>query len=324
MATRRSATFIAVALVVSCILSSTRSNKERIAVELLLGILSTVLAAVAVFASYHIAVRQGFFGGEAILLTASQPTALKNSDPLPPCGRRLSSYGIGWSRLTYPLLLRMPLLVTFGIPPDRSPHLVFLLVTLLNRRRATVNHVTVRIGLPAHLMPDPMAKFGAPDGMKVRRHIDAATNEGTVEYEIERIKPHDCIFIAEPLLLRPEHLLATKASETVTADQLMEMRFLLLTSRAVQEEKLKITGIKCSDQDRLIEVSRTLTNTLMRSEPKKIKKPLLQRFFHIPAAYRATLWVQPGFHQPDKDINVHTFGKSNDQTKSDLLFILIK
>lgn len=182
-----------------------------------IGILGLAFAVAAIATGYHIAARQGIFGMEKIILTVSQPTPFAKDEPLPRFSKEIRLRGISRSGSVYPFLFEMPLLVTFAIPASKNDHMVFLLVTLINRKRTTVQDVSVHINLPARLMPDAAVQFRSPEGMIVRRHIDEATGEGTVEYEISRLKPYDSNLIAEPLILRAKDVIETRSGRTPPA-----------------------------------------------------------------------------------------------------------
>ena len=295
---------------------------ESTTMELAVAIGSAVIALLAIAAAYHIAVRQGFIGSESILVTVSQPTALGKDEPPPPFSKEVRLRGITRATSVYPFAWRMPLLVVFGLPPGTKSHLVFLLVTLINRRGRSVQNVTLQIDLPSRLMPDPIMKFGTPDGMSVKRHIDHATGDGSVEYDLERLRPNDNVLVAEPLVFGPADIISKATAIQRRSDLIM--RFLLRTNRTVIEEKLRIIAIQCTDSQELVEISKKLTNSIMVGEFPVAKKPLRWKLFRVPTAYKSTLWVLPGFRKVDRGLLVHSFGEANDETQSGYLGVMLR
>ncbi len=74
----------------------------------------------------------------------------------------------------------------------------------------------------------------------------------------------------------------------------------------------------------MITAARALTDHVMRSLPSPIRKPFLNRIARVPAGYRATLWIKPGFHEVDDDVSVQSFEKVGDATESGFLGILLR
>jgi hypothetical protein len=290
--------------------------------ELWVAIAAAATALATLAAMYQIAAWQGLIGSESILITVSQPTALAKEDLLPPFTKEIRLRGITRATSGYPHALRMPLLVVFGVPPNTNSHLVYLLVTLINKKGRSIQDVTLQIDLPSRLMPDPVMKFGTPDGMSVKRQIDRATGNGNVVYDFELLKPYDNVLVAEPLIFRPSDIVSKATAVQRRSD--FVLRFLLRTNRTVTEEKLRVVAFHCTENQQLIDLSTNLTNSIMAAEYSEAKKPLRWKFFRIPAAYKSTLWVRPGFLKAEQGLSVHSFGEANDKTQSGFLGVLLR
>lgn len=287
--------------------------------ELAILVLGLVFSAAAIFAAYHIA---GYFGAERVLLTTSQPTPIKDKDPVPPHGREIKLPGLSRSGVFYPFLTKMPLLVTYGIPNNIDTHVVFLLITIINMKKRLINDVSVHVDLPARLTPDDEFEITPPEGIEFERHVDATNDHATVNYHIVRLKPYDCQIIAQPLFIRPNDVI--EDADDFDDNNLSKMRFILSAERLIKEEIMYIAAIKACTVNELNITSREIIDYIMATLPEYPKKPLLHRVLAIPAAYRALLWVHPTFFRLDQGVSVHSYLKKGDQTQSGVLGVVLR
>jgi hypothetical protein len=161
----------------------------------------------------------------------------------------------------------MPLLILYGVPFTRSDCVAFLLVTLLNRKPASVREVTVTIDLPTQFMPDDLIGVHSPEGMTVSRHVRKSIGEGQVRYEISHVRPHDCILIPEPIVLRSSEFAKEKGSQEWT--RMLDVRLILQTSRTLREERFRMIGVRCKATEELLSAVKSLTDVVMESLPTR-------------------------------------------------------
>ena len=298
----------------------------QISMETVIAILSIVLAALGIIATYHIARRQGVFRRDNLVLTVAQPTPHKKGEPFPKHTKVFKVGNLSQPESGYPFLLRMPLLVTFGIPSNEESCVVFLLVTLINRKSHPVSDVSIHMYVPAKWMPDSTLEFSPPKGLQEERTIDEATKEGHIRYKIDRLAQSYCEVIAAPLILPPNDIIRDDAEHgALMSDKLHSIRFILQTTTLLIEEKMWLVPIRSDDIRTLVGKSTWIANELLKNNLSDIRKPLMRKLLWIPYAYRAVLCVQPDLRHPRalKGLTVHSFQRAGDKTESVVVGIVI-
>lgn len=294
--------------------------------ETVIAILGILLAALGIIAAYHIATRQGVFRKEHLVLTVAQPTPYKKGEPLPKYTKVFRVGNLSQPDSGYPFLLRMPLLVTFGLPINEESCVVFLLVTLINRKQHPVSDISVHMYVPAKWMPDSTLELNPPQGLQEERTIDQARGEGHIRYNIGHLNQSYCEVIATPLILRPSDTIHDDAEhEALISDKLHSIRLILQTTTLLIEEKMWLVPIRSDDIKTLVRESTLIANELLKNNLSDIRKPLMRRLLGIPYAYRAVLCVQPDFCHPRplQGLAMHSFQRAGDKTESVIVGIVI-
>jgi hypothetical protein len=133
---------------------------------------------------------------------------------------------------------------------------VFLLVTLINRKSHPVSDVSVHMYVPADWMPDSTLELTPPKGLQEERTIDEVTREGHIRYKIDRLAQSYCEVIAMPLILPPNDIMQHDAEHgALMSDKLHSIRFILQTATLLIEEKMWLVPIRSDDIRALVSKS---------------------------------------------------------------------
>jgi len=283
------------------------------------------LALLGIISAYYIAARQAAFHKDDVLLTLSVPTLIRKGQKIPKYVEvqkiRHFHYPDAYPKLSYPFMLNMPLLVTFGTTETGKVNALFLPLTVINRKSEPVQDVTIDIFLPSQLMPDRRGTMGVPDGLKVERGINEATRQGHIQYELS-LKPYDCLIIPELIIIDPAHIVwegrGVEESNRL-ASQIQLIRCIIRTDTIVHHEEFHVAAIKARSIDTLIEQSIRLGESLIDGYVRALKKPLLRRLLGLPYGNRTLLCIEPDFTFPVEDVAQHRFGKVGDRSKSEIL-----